>query len=159
MALTDHVVVLAHLQPQVISAPPAQNWEETLRRLGMPEETIAALPPSARAQSVGVAGDAVVSASALDIRPGGIVTEVDWPCSCGARLHAHHDFVLAAWAKHVAEAEGIDADHLERHAVQEIDGKWRPDGKPRVHCRCGARFESASLIPDLTAWEQHVRAA
>lgn len=159
MALTDHVVVLAHLQPQVISAPPVISWEDTLRKLGMPEATIAALPPSARAQPVGTAGEAVVSASALDIRPGGIVTEVDWPCGCGARLHGHHDFVLGAWAKHVAAVEGIDADHLERHAVQEIDGRWRPDGNPRVCCRCGEHFESASLIPDLAAWEAHVRAS
>jgi hypothetical protein len=125
----------------------------------MEEHIIAALPPSARQQMVGAAGAPVMTASALHLTTSGIATEVEWPCSCGVRLHAHHDFVLPAWARHVAPLEEIDAEHLERHVIAEIDGKWRPDGRPRVQCRCGARFESETYFPDLAAWEAHVRAA
>ncbi len=159
MALVDHVIVLSHLQPQVISGPPIQTWEDTLRKLEMPEHIISALPPGARQQPVGAAGEPKVSHSALDLRPSGLVVEVDWPCGCGAGLHGHHDFVLSAWAQHVAEAEGIDADHLEAHAVAEIEARWRPDATPRVHCRCGVHFTAAGHMPDeaLAAWERHVR--
>ncbi len=160
MALVDHVIVLSHLQPQVMYAPPTQTWEETLRKLGMEEHIIAALPPSARQQPVGAAGEAKVSHSALDIRPSGIRVEVDWPCGCGAPLHGHHDFALSAWARHVAQIENIDPDHLEAHAVQEIEARWRPDATPRVHCRCGEHFTARGHLPDdaLAAWEQHARA-
>jgi hypothetical protein len=159
MALVDHVIVLAHLQPQVIAPPPSVTWESMLLTLGLPADKVAELPAAAREQAIGVAGEPVVSHSALDISRSGIVTEVDWPCGCGIRLHAHHELVLAAWARHVAPLEGIDADHLELHPIQEIDGRWRPDGNPRVRCLCGAHLESATLIPDLAAWEAHVRAS
>lgn len=158
MALVDHVIVLSHLGPQVMTAPPTITWEETLRKLGMEEHVISALPPSAREQQIGIAGEAKVSHSALAVSPSGIVTEVAWPCSCGVELHIHHDFVLDAWAKHVAAVEGIDADHLEQHAVQEIDGRWCPDGPPRIYCRCGERFQGLSLLTSegLALWAAHV---
>lgn len=168
MALTDHVIVLDHLGPQVIEGPPVQAYEDTLRMLGVPEAAIAKLPEADRLQPVGLEGSAKVSSSALHVRPTSFVdkfgrpiqqvTEVDWPCGCGKGLHSHHEGVLQAWAQHVAALEGVDADHLELHAVQKIDGSWRPDGKPRVVCRCGEWFESDSYFPDLAAWEQHVRA-
>ncbi len=157
MALTDHVLVLAHLGPQVISGPPTQSYEDALRLLGVPDVAIMALPEAHRQQRVGAAGEATATPSALSFTPTGIVTEVDWPCGCGKGLQAHHEFVLQAWAKHVAKAETIDADHLLKHAVRNIDGSWRPDGKPRVECLCGERFQSDDWFPDLAAWEKHVR--
>lgn len=159
MALVDHVLVLDHVQPQVIAAPPTQAYEDVLRRLGVPEEAIRALPPAHLQQRVGAEGEAKTSASALNVSPGGIVTEVDWPCPCGARLHRHHDFVLQAWARHVAEVEDLDADHLEAHAVASITASWHPQATPRVICLCGDRWTSPSHLPDaaLAAWERHVR--
>ena len=154
MALIDHVLVLAHLQQQVIAPPPHQSWEDTLRKLGMPEHVIAALPPSAREQPVGTAGAAQTSPSALDVQPSGLVVEIPWPCGCGAGLHVHHEFVLGAWAKHVAELEHVDADHLEKHAIASIEGTH-----PLVTCRCGASFQAQGHWPAdaLEAWERHVR--
>ena len=169
MALTDHVIVLSHLRPQVMEGPPVQSYEDTLRMLGVPEEAIAALPEAHRRTPVGMAGAAKLSNSALDVHPTGLldqhgqalqrVTEVQWVCGCGQGLHSHHEAILGAWTRHVAKLEGIDADHLEKHAVAEIDGKWRPDGKPRVVCACSERFESPEFLPGpaLEAWERHVR--
>jgi hypothetical protein len=154
MALIDHVVVLSHLQPQVIAGPPVQSYEETLRALRVPEEAILALPEAHRRQLVGVEGKAEVSVSALAISERGLVREVDWPCGCGAPLHRHHEFVVSAWAKHVAEIEKIDADHLLKHVIHAIAGS-----KPRVECACGEQFQAEGHFPNeaLTAWEAHVR--
>lgn len=173
MALVDHIVVLAHLGPQVISGPPTAAYEDVLRLLEVPEEAIQALPLAHRQQRVGIAGEPAVTHSALDIRATnlavfgingerrGIAQEVDWPCGCRTRLHPHHDGVPDAWAAHVAGLEGIDPDHLLKHMVADIEARWRPDATPRVHCRCGEHFTAAGHLPDdaLAAWERHVRAA
>lgn len=159
MALADHVIVLSHLQPQVITGPPTISYEQHLRGLGMPDESISLLRPDDLQARVGIAGEAVVTHKALEIRKGGIAVEVAWPCGCGVGLHVHHDFVVGAWAKHVAALEGIDADHLETHVITEIEALWRPDATPRVHCRCGDHFTAAGQLPEdaLAAWERHVR--
>src|SRR5215469_14639085 len=161
MALVDHLVVLSHLQPQVVTGPPTISYEEHLRTLGMPAESIALLRPDDLAARVGIAGEAVVTHRALELRPNGLAVEVAWACGCGVGLHVHHELALGAWAKHAAAEEGVDADHLERHAVTEIEARWRPDATPRVHCRCGEHFTAAGHLPDdaLAAWERHVRAA
>ena len=154
MALIDHVLVLAHLQQQVIAPPPTRTWGETLLALGMDERMVAALPEPMRALAVGTAGDAHTTPSALDVQPSGLVVEVPWPCGCGAGLHAHHQFVRQAWAKHVAELERIDADHLAQHAIASIEGTH-----PLVTCSCGATFQAQGYWPAdaLEAWERHVR--
>lgn len=161
MALVDHVIVLAHLQQQVIAGPPTITYEEQLRAQGHPDEFIYLLKPEDREQRVGIAGEAVVTNAALDIRPSGVRVEVAWPCGCGIGLHVHHEFVLEAWAKHVAAQEGLAVDHLKQHVVQAIEGLSHPLGKPRIHCSCGEWFQAKAYMPNdaLAAWEAHVRAA
>jgi hypothetical protein len=161
VALTDHVIVLDHLQQQVIVGPPTISYEESLIAAGHdPEAFRKLLRPQDLEQRVGIAGEAVTSHQALDVRRNsGLVVEVAWPCGCGVGLHVHHEFVLAAWAKHAAAEEGVDAEHLEAHAIARIEASWRPDATPRVHCRCGVHFTSENALPDpaLAAWEAHVR--
>lgn len=156
MALIDHVIVLDHLRPQVISGPPTQSFEELLRSLGVSVDTLATLPPAAREQRVSAAGEPKSTAAALDFRPSGLVVEVAWSCGCGRDLHSHHDLVLGVWAAHVAEAEGITAERLLEHVVASIAA---PDTYPRVSCLCGQRWESNSFLPGaaLAEWERHVR--
>jgi hypothetical protein len=125
-SLTEHALVLDHVQPSVI------GFEDEARR-----------------KPIRIQG-------AANHQGQQTFSEVPYACGCGAMLHADPARVRRAWAVHTAVETGLDADHLERHALRTLSGE-----PATVGCGCGHRFGAPAKDPAdpglaIALWAKHV---
>jgi hypothetical protein len=155
--LVDHALVLSQVHPHVIGHRSERTTlRDVLLRSGADPEQVNRLPLDQNLDLIG-AGEPIIITGAPHHVGEGRFLELPWPCGCGQPLHADPERLLRVWARHTAQATGIDPDHLEEHPLVALRG-----ARPVASCLCGRSFTSSDEDPlnsnlALDGWEHHVR--